>query len=167
MVVVTGEPGMIGEIFGRIDAGENAEIVDEVGLIKITAVESDVGPANGAAGSDSAKDRLEAANAAEKLGRQSDVMLEEFNETARTEAGFRDHFGDNGGLRGVQKRFDGIFDSGMVFQQASGALEQSKFDNAKFCKGGGGFQDAFTELSCGPSPEVGKRKVLIAEIGAR
>ena len=138
--------------------------MDEVGLIKITAVESDVGPANGAAGSDSAKDRLEAANAAEKLGRQSDVMLEEFNETARTEAGFRDHFGDDGGLRGVQKRFDGIFDSGMVFQQASGALGASSTARS-FARGG--FQDAFTELSCGRSPEVGKRKVLIAEIGAR
>ena len=46
MVMMAGKAGMVGEILGGIDAGEGAEVVDEVGLIEIAAVESDVSPAN-------------------------------------------------------------------------------------------------------------------------
>jgi hypothetical protein len=82
MVVVAGKAGVVREVFGRIDAGEGAEVVDEVCLIEIAAIESDIGPANGTARRDAAKDRLEAANAAEELRGQANVMLEEFDETA-------------------------------------------------------------------------------------
>lgn len=67
MVVVAGKAGMVREIFGGIDAGEGAEVVDKVRLIEITAVESDIGPANGTARCDAAENRLEATNAAEKF----------------------------------------------------------------------------------------------------
>ncbi len=56
MVVMAGESGVVGEVFGGIDAGEGAEIVDEMSLIEIAAVEGDVSPANGTAGGDAAKD---------------------------------------------------------------------------------------------------------------
>jgi hypothetical protein len=122
MVVVAGEAGMVGEIFGGIDAREAAEIVDEVGLIEIAAIESDVGPANGAARRDAAKDRLEAADAAEEFGWQADVMLEEFDEATRAETGFGDDSGDVGSLWGAEKRFDGVFDRRMVVKHTTGAL---------------------------------------------
>jgi hypothetical protein len=123
MVVVAGEARVVGEIFGGIDAGEGAEVVDKVGLIEIAAIESHVGPPNGTARRDAAKDRLKAANAAEELWGQANVILEEFDETARAETGFGDDFGDVGGLRRMEKRFDGIFDRRMVVKHTRGALQ--------------------------------------------
>jgi hypothetical protein len=124
MIVVAGEAGMIGEVFGGIDARKTAEVVNEVSLIEIAAVESDIGPANGAAGSDAPKDRLEAANAAKEFRGQTDVVLEELDEVARAEAGFGDDLGDVGGLRGVNKGLDGVFHGGMVLEHACSALEE-------------------------------------------
>ena len=49
MVMMAGKAGMVGEILGGIDAGEGAEVVDEVCLIEIAAIESDIRPANGTA----------------------------------------------------------------------------------------------------------------------
>jgi len=118
MVVVAGEAGMVRKIFGGIDTGERAEIVNEVGLIEVSAIESDVGPTNRTARGDAAQNRLEATNAAEKFRGQADVMLEELDETARTEAGFVNDSGDVRGLRGVEKRFDGVFDGRMIVKHA-------------------------------------------------
>ena len=49
MVVVARKAGVVREVFGWIDAGEGAEVVDEVCLIEIAAIESDIRPANGTA----------------------------------------------------------------------------------------------------------------------
>jgi hypothetical protein len=49
MVVVAGKAGVVREVFGRIDAGEGAEIMNKMGLIEIAAIESDIRPANGTA----------------------------------------------------------------------------------------------------------------------
>jgi hypothetical protein len=81
--------------------------------------------------------RRRAANPAEEFRGQADVMLEEFDETARAEAGFGDDFADVSGLRGVEKRFDGVFDRRMVVEHTSGALEESEFDGAEFGEGSG------------------------------
>jgi len=166
MVVVAGEAGMVRKIFGGIDTGERAEIVNEVGLIEVSAIESDVGPTNRTARGDAAQNRLEATNAAEKFRGQADVMLEELDETARTEAGFVNDSGDVRGLRGVEKRFDGVFDGRMIVKHARGALEESEFDSTKFGERSGGFKDAVTELPCERAPEFGKCEMLIAKFGA-
>jgi hypothetical protein len=167
MVMMAGKAGMVGEILGGIDAGEGAEVVDEVGLIEIAAVESDVSPANRTARRDAAKDRLEAANAAEELRGQANVMLEELDETARAETGFANDFGDVGGLRGAEKRFDGIFDRRMVVKHACGALQESEFEGAEFGGGSGSFENAVAELSREASPEVAEFEMLIAKFRAR
>ena len=149
MVVVAGKAGVVREVFGRIDAGEGAKVVDEVCLIEIAAIESDIRPANGTARRDAAKDRLEAANAEELRG-QAHVMLEEFDEPAGAEASFGDDLGDVGRLRGVEKPLDSVFNRRMVVKHASGALEESDFEGAKFADGSGSFEDAVAELSRNP-----------------
>lgn len=68
MVVVAGEAGMVGEVFGGIDAGERAEVVDKVRLIEIAAIDSDIGPPNGPTRRDAAEHALETANAAFSAG---------------------------------------------------------------------------------------------------
>jgi hypothetical protein len=166
MVVMAGKAGMVREIFGGIDAGEGAEVVDKVGLIEIAAIESDVGPTNGTARSDAAEHRLEAANAAEYLGGQADVVLEEFDEAARAEAGLGDDFGNVGGLRSVEKRLDGIFNRGMVVEHAGGALEERDFDGAEFAERSGSFKDAVAELSREGAPKIGEFEMLIAQFRA-
>ncbi len=80
MVVVAGEAGMVGEVFGGIDAGERAEVVDKVRLIEIAAIDSDIGPPNGPTRRDAAEHALETANAAFSAGN-----LEKWNRTGRTE----------------------------------------------------------------------------------
>jgi hypothetical protein len=166
MVVVAGEAGMVGEVFGGIDAGKGAEIVDEMGLIEIAAIERDVGPANGTARRYAAEHTLEAANAAEEFRGQADVVLEEFDEAARAEAGFGDDFGDVGGLRGVQKRFDGVFDRRMVVKHTGGTAEKSEFNGAEFGEGRRSFEDALAELSREGSPKIGEFEMLIAQFSA-
>jgi hypothetical protein len=166
MVVVAGKAGVVREVFGRIDAGEGAEVVDEVCLIEIAAIESDIRPANGTARRDAAKDRLEAANAAEELRGQANVMLEEFDEAAGAEASFGDDFGDVGRLRGVEKRFDGVFNRRMVVKYAGGALEESDFESAEFAEGSGSFEDAVAELSRKESPKIAEFEMLIAKFSA-
>jgi hypothetical protein len=166
MVVVAGKAGVVREVFGRIDAGEGAEVVDEVCLIEIAAIESDIRPANGTARRDAAKDRLEAANAAEELRGQANVMLEEFDEAAGAEASFGDDFGDVGRLRGVEKRFDGVFNRRMVVKYAGGALEESDFESAEFAEGSGSFEDAVAELSRTESPKIAEFEMLIAKFSA-
>lgn len=164
--MMAGKAGMVGEILGGIDAGEGAEVVDEVGLIEIAAVESDVSPANLTARRDAAKDRLEAANAAEELRGQANVLLEELDETARAETGFANDFGDVGGLWSTEKRFDGIFDRRMVVKDASGPLQESEFEGAEFGGGSGRFENAVADLSREGSPEVAEFEMLIAKFRA-
>jgi len=166
MVVVAGEAGMVGEVFGGIDAGEGAEVVDKVRLIEIAAIDSDIGPPNGPTRRDAAEHALETANAAKELRGQTDVILEEFDETARAEAGFGDDFADVSGLRGVEKRFDGVFDRRMVVEHTSGALQESEFDGAEFGEGSGRLEDAVAELSREGSPNVTEFQMLIAQFSA-
>jgi len=166
MVVVAGEAGMVGGVFGGIDAGEGAEVVDKVRLIEIAAIDGDIGPPDGPTRRDAAEHALETANAAKKLRGQADVMLEEFDETARAEAGFGGDFADVSGLRGVEKRFDGVFDRRMVVEHTSGALAESEFDGAEFGEGSGRLEDAVAELSREGSPNVTEFQMLIAQFSA-
>ena len=166
MVVVAGKAGVVREVFGRIDAGEGAEIVNKMGLIEIAAIESDIRPTNGTARSDAAEHGLEAANAAEELRREANVMLEEFNEAARAETSFGDDFGDVGRLRGVEKRFDGIFNRRMVVKHSGGALEKSDFESVEFGRGRGSFENPVAELSRKESPKIAEFEMLIAKFSA-
>jgi len=163
MVMVPGKARVVRKVFGRIDAGEGSEIVNKMGLIEIAAIESDIRPANGTARSDAAENGLEAANAAEELRGEANVMREEFDEAAGAETSFGDDFGDVGRLRGVEKRFDGIFNRGMVVKPAGGALEESDFEGVEFGGGSGSFENAVAELSRKESPKIAEFEMLIAK----
>jgi len=67
-------PSLVREIGGRIDAGECAEIVDEVRLVEVTAIEGDVGPFDALAVLHAAQRLLEPPDAAEHFGRESGLI---------------------------------------------------------------------------------------------
>ncbi len=50
MIVVAGKRGVVGNVFGGVNAGEGLEIADEVGLIEVAAVKGNAGPDNGSTG---------------------------------------------------------------------------------------------------------------------
>ncbi len=59
----------MGEIARRSDTGEGPEVVDEVRLVEVTATKSYVRPLYALPASDETDNLLEAADAAEQLGR--------------------------------------------------------------------------------------------------
>lgn len=95
------------------------------------------------------------------------MVLEEFDETARTEAGFGDDFSNVGGLRSAEKRFDGVLDRRMVVKHASCALEESEFNGAQLGERSRRFEDPVAELPREASPQVGELEMLIAKFSAR
>ena len=77
---------IVGEISGWIDAGEGAEIVNEVGLVKIAGFEGNLGPGDRRATRDLTEGLLEALDAAEEFRRQADFVAEDVDEMARADA---------------------------------------------------------------------------------
>jgi len=161
---MAGKAGMVGKIFGRINTGKIVEIADEMGLVKIAAVESNVGPGDGAAGGDVAKDTLKATDATEEFWGHADTLLEELDETARAEASLRDDVGNARSLRGYEKSRYGTVNGRMRVETAGGALEQSELDGAEFCGRCGSFQDTFAEFAGKAPPEIFEIKVNVKEL---
>src|SRR5712664_3445846 len=67
--------GVRRQIRRRVDPGKCAEIVDEMRLVVVSAVERDLRPINGAAALDDVQHFLKAPHAAEKLWRQPDLLF--------------------------------------------------------------------------------------------
>jgi hypothetical protein len=138
---------MIGEIFSGIDAGKVTEISDKVSLVKITAVESDIGPDDRAATGEAAKDTLKAADATEEFGGQANALLEQFDKATGAITGFRGDLVDARGLRSNQKIRDGVFDGRVRVEGAGRALKESKFNGAEFSCGRGSGEDTLAKFA--------------------
>ena len=67
--------GVRRQIRRRVDPGKCAEIVDEMRLVVVSAVERDLRPINGTAALDDVQYLLKASHAAEKLWRQPDLLF--------------------------------------------------------------------------------------------
>src|SRR5262249_20215731 len=129
-----------GGVAGGAHAGERAEIVDEVGLVVVAAVEGDRGPFDGAAGGGSLDGALEAADAAEQFGRKAGLFAEELDESAGAEADARGDGGDGARVRvGLEFR-EGKADGGMEGWSEGQAGEERLFEDAEAVGGGGGFE---------------------------
>src|SRR6185312_9585601 len=87
-------PGSRFHVGRRINAGKGAEIVDEVRLIEISSIQSNVCPDNRLAGRDTAQYSLKAPHPAEELGCESDLSPEQFDKASRTEPGSRGDIGN-------------------------------------------------------------------------
>ena len=70
------------QIFGGSDAGERLEVVNEVRLVIVTAVQCQMRPIDLAEGMRRANDSLKPADAAEKFRRQADLIVKHFDESA-------------------------------------------------------------------------------------
>lgn len=79
---------LLDEISCGIDAGKSLEIVDEMGLIEVSAACGDIYPVKLTTPMDLLQDLLEAAHTAEKLGCKSHLMREKLDEMTRADADF-------------------------------------------------------------------------------
>ena len=79
---------IVGEIRRGIDAGERAEIVDEVRLVEVSGFEGDVGPLDARAGGNLPEDLLETAEPTEQFWCQADFVAKNVDEVAGADADF-------------------------------------------------------------------------------
>ena len=77
-----------GEVGGGGHAGEGLEVVDEMGLVVVAAIERDLCPIDLPGAVYRVEGLLEAAHAAEGFRRESDLLAKDFDEAARAEADF-------------------------------------------------------------------------------
>ena len=90
---------LVRQIGGGIDPGEGAEIVDEVRLIEVAAIQRDIGPFHALAAFHSTQGLLEAANAAKHFGRESGFIAKHLDESLGTESDLIRDACDSGPLR--------------------------------------------------------------------
>ena len=108
---VVGPAGAAGGVGGGVDAGEGTELVGEVGLVVIAAVEREFGPANVGSRVELANGALEALDAAPDFGREADLLAKDLRETALAPTDLASGFGDAG-------------DAGIVGEAAKRELNQ-------------------------------------------
>src|SRR5579863_8981054 len=77
---------IVGNVCRGVDAGKNAEVVDEMSLIEVTGIKGDVGPMNSLAGRDLTQDLLKAADAAEEFWSQADFVAENLDEVSSADS---------------------------------------------------------------------------------
>ena len=117
----------------RTEAGKSFEIVDEMGLIEIAAIQRYAAPIYFAAHPDVAQNLLKALDAAEKLGRQSNLIVEDIDETAGAEADLSGNLRDGGRSPQVSKFMQSIIDRRMPQQRLTRVSEQTFFQDLKLC----------------------------------
>src|SRR5260370_643750 len=128
--MLTGEPPMVAGPSASVSGCSSASITRESPMlisawrilplrscirlrsIAVAASERRVGPVDGVCAMKQCHGALEATNAAEGFGRQTDFVAEQADEAARTEAGLIDHVGD--AARAPAKRGQRMADSGMT-----------------------------------------------------
>src|SRR5216683_2978827 len=103
VVVVAGETAVIADVFCRINSGKCPEIVNEVRLVKVAAVQRDVAPIDGSPAANLFQHGLESSHAAKNFRCHSYVLLEQFDEAPRAEAGFVHYLRNPGSRRSRQK----------------------------------------------------------------
>lgn len=96
---VIGPAGPTSGVGGRIDAGKGAELVREVRLVVVAAIEGEFGPADINTGVKLANGTLEALNAAPNLGREADLFAEDLREATFAPADLTGSFVDAGDAR--------------------------------------------------------------------
>src|SRR5580658_10455416 len=108
-----------------------------MGLIEIAARQRQVGPIHFAACSDAVQNILETLDAAEQFRRQSNLVMENVDKAAGTEADLAADFGDGWGAARVSKFMQGKIDSGMPEQRLRCVIEQAFFHDLKLSFGRG------------------------------
>ncbi len=112
------------QIRRRSHPRERLEIVDEVGLVVVAAVEGDLGPVHTGFAVDTFEDALEAADTAEGLGRQTDLVAKQLDEAALAEADAIHNTGDGGHVRSPANMGARQADSGMQLQRPDDLIQQ-------------------------------------------
>ena len=117
------ESAVVGEVFCGVDSGKCPEIVNEMRLVKIAAVEGNIAPAYRASATNSFQHRLEPSHAAKNFRSHSYMLFEEFDEAPRTEAGFVRDFSNLRSGRLGQEIFHSVLNGWVPIKHARGSFE--------------------------------------------
>src|SRR6267378_4314968 len=140
--------GVRRQIRRRIDPGKCAEIVDEMRLVVVPAIERDPRPINGAAALNRLQHFLKAPNPAEKLWRQPDFFFEHVNKPPRTKSRAIRHCRDGPSFgRGV-KFAEGIGHCGMPFESVPQFDQPRALQDAQFLQIAGRIRTASRSGLC-------------------
>ena len=153
-VIQVGRGG--GEVGGGGHAGEGLEVVDEMGLVVVAAIECDLCPIDLPGAMYRVEGLLEAAHAAEGFRRESDLLAKELDETARAEADFFRECSDGGDVRRAANVMERIGYGWVPLQWARELREQVLFEDSEHCCDGGGGEHALAELGGSCAPEIVK-----------
>ena len=93
---VIGPEGAASGVGGGVDPGERTELIGEVGLVIVAAVERQLGPANVGSGVKLADGALEALDAAPGLGRKPHLFTKNLGEAALAPADLARAFANAG-----------------------------------------------------------------------
>jgi len=137
----------------RRQAREGLEVVDQVSLVEITAVNRQLAPVHEAGvvrGSDRA---LKAPDAAEDLRRQAHFSGEQLDEAALAEAGCRADVGDSARMGHVREFPKRVIHRPVVRHPLAPPFEQHARDDVASLIVGPGFADLLAQLTCNRAPQ--------------
>lgn len=85
----------MGEVGGRVDSGKTSEIMDEMGLIEVAAIQRDLRPIDFMPVAEDAQDFLKTENPAKQFWGQSDGFMEKLDEAPGAETHLINHLGNS------------------------------------------------------------------------
>lgn len=165
---VVGPQGAVCGICRRVDSGEGAELVGEVGLVIVAAVECQICPADIGTGVKFAYGVLETLDAAPDLGSKPDLFAKNLGEAPLTPADLTCRLANTGDVAGAVKVAEGKVDfSGARGCAPSGlaceSLAEELLKIMQACPRSGKFAQVIAKRVGLRSPDIVKRNALVAE----
>ena len=165
---VVSPAGAVGGVGGGVDAGEGAELVGEVGLVVVAAVESKFSPAYVCSCVKLVNGALEALDSAPDLGREADCFAENLGKAALAPADLARGFADAGNVGDALELVNGEIDFSGKSENAVGdprgeATAQELLQAAETSLRSWEIAELITKAVCLRSPDIKKRNALVAE----
>ena len=151
----------------RGESRKRLEVVDEMGLVEIPAVEREVCPGGPLPSFDPPQHFLKAQHAAKHFRRESDGFLEQVDEALRTQAKLCRHLRDGAPLLPGLERGKRERDSGMWCLLPGYARQEEAFEDAHPVVVRLGRLQLLAQVKGGCSPEHGKINDLVGQLGGR
>ena len=153
------------EVRFRGETGDILEVMDEVRLVEVTAVEREFAPLDGTSATDTAYGLLEAPNPAEQLRRESDLLAEDLDEPPLAETGADGHLRDGPRARRAPELPQGEGDGGVTRRGTGYSSEERSFEDAEPALRGPGFEQSLPEPDGIRAPQLVKRGVFVTQLG--
>jgi hypothetical protein len=165
---VVGPAGAVGGVGGGIDSGEGAELVGEVGLVVVTAVKGELGPAYVDSDVELMNGALEALDAAPDFGREADCFAEDLGKATLAPADLPCGFANAGDVGDAfeltESEVDFCGTGRIAARDLCGEMAaQELLETEETSLRGWEIAESITKAVCLRSPDIKKRNALVAE----